>query len=944
MKTKQIFLLAIFGMYCSSVFAQSAGRTYILTRTYTAHTIKVAPSDPDPSLPTDPTPIRPKPIKPLPIIPEPEPEPEPFPIRPRPINPVLPVNPIPVKPWPIVPDPILPIKPIPIKPDPIVPEPVLPIYPTPFKPDPLVPFPNQPSIVIFDPTITIASLYPDLFPALNNQKSDSLASEYIDVIQYFDRFGCPVETVQKVFTPSGGDLITVQEYDGLFREIKTWLPAVKNTGNGAYVEPSLITDELVGSSLYDGDVRPYSEIRYDASPLNLIVEQHRQGNDWFAQGRSIKTDRISNTGTSGEFACARYEAGGTRTAPTLKKTGYYATGELRVRKTTDEDNNVSYEFKDKADRTILTRRINEGQAHDTYFVYDKYGNPNFVLPPLSSDALTAVNVVWTETAAALKSYAYIYKYDKYNRRIATKLPGCDWTYFVYDKADRLIFSQNGEQRKRSEWTFSIPDAFGRTVLTGTCKNSPNWAADDPLGASAVVKATRTNSTNAFKGYSISGVTLNTPTILTTDWYDDYSFMNFNGIPSSSDVDFKYESVSGYGDQYTGGYKGMLTGSWRALLDGSTNGMFSIMYYDYRGRMIQSKAKNHLGGVDKGYLAYNFTGQTIKMKTAHSATVGGTQQIEEYLYTYDHAGRLTKTALAINGDTTTIAENTYDELGRLKENKKGGNETLKTTYAYNVRSWTKSITGSLFNQTLYYNDSYGGNTKRYGGDVSAMSWKQSNEAQPRGYAFAYDGLSRLTAANYLVNGAASNNYKTSYTYDKHGNLKTLQRYGKTTAANYGIIDNLTSILDGNRITKITDAVTNVFTPESADFKDYSNGAGQYLYDSNGSLTEDTHKGILGISYNVLNLPRELAIKNTIAVGKTYYVYSADGVKLQTKHLFGSDMNYTPIFGSTSGDANLNIVKTTDYVGNRVYENGSLKRVLFDGGYIEGGVFYYYITDH
>jgi RHS repeat-associated protein len=93
-----------------------------------------------------------------------------------------------------------------------------------------------------------------------------------------------------------------------------------------------------------------------------------------------------------------------------------------------------------------------------------------------------------------------------------------------------------------------------------------------------------------------------------------------------------------------------------------------------------------------------------------------------------------------------------------------------------------------------------------------------------------------------------------------------------------------------------------------------------------------------------LPRELAVKNINAVGKTYYVYSADGVKLQSKHLFGSDMNYTPIFGSTSGDANLNLVKTTDYVGNRVYENGSLKRVLFDGGYIEGGVFYYYITDH
>ncbi|MFT4223401.1 RHS repeat-associated core domain-containing protein, partial [Dysgonomonas sp.] len=37
-------------------------------------------------------------------------------------------------------------------------------------------------------------------------------------------------------------------------------------------------------------------------------------------------------------------------------------------------------------------------------------------------------------------------------------------------------------------------------------------------------------------------------------------------------------------------------------------------------------------------------------------------------------------------------------------------------------------------------------------------------------------------------------------------------------------------------------------------------------------------------------------------------------------------------------------TTDYVGNKVYENGTLKRVLVDGGYIENGVYYFYQTDH
>ncbi|MFV0545597.1 MAG: DUF5675 family protein, partial [Bacteroides sp.] len=38
------------------------------------------------------------------------------------------------------------------------------------------------------------------------------------------------------------------------------------------------------------------------------------------------------------------------------------------------------------------------------------------------------------------------------------------------------------------------------------------------------------------------------------------------------------------------------------------------------------------------------------------------------------------------------------------------------------------------------------------------------------------------------------------------------------------------------------------------------------------------------------------------------------------------------------------KTTDYVGNMIYENGSLKRILVDGGYIENDKYYYYIQDH
>ncbi len=48
--------------------------------------------------------------------------------------------------------------------------------------------------------------------------------------------------------------------------------------------------------------------------------------------------------------------------------------------------------------------------------------------------------------------------------------------------------------------------------------------------------------------------------------------------------------------------------------------------------------------------------------------------------------------------------------------------------------------------------------------------------------------------------------------------------------------------------------------------------------------------------------------------------------------------------TSGDSNLETSKITDYVGNKVYENEGLKRILIDGGYIENNVYHYYLKDH
>ncbi|WP_291529212.1 DUF6443 domain-containing protein [Bacteroides sp. UBA939] len=779
--------------------------------------------------------------------------------------------------------------------------------------------------------------------------TNDTGTKYLDNIQYFDGLGRPVQTVQRKITPTGKDLVTLQEYDAFGRASNTWLPGT-STGNGAYVSPETVK---AAARTLNSDQNPYSRPVYEASPLNRVLEQYNPGAAWQNNSRRVKSSFSVNISGNDTLNCVLYKVSNTVSATdtlvTVTRQGYYPTGSLYVTRTADEDGNASFEFTDKLGQVLLTRQVVRSSStkvlHDTYYIYDDYGNRTAVLPPLASDAMKgSTTASWTNAnSVVLRNYAYLYIYDKRNRCRAKRLPGGDWTYYIYDKADRLIFSQDGEQRKKSpkEWTFSIPDVFGRVCVTGICSNTYNALATTSPLVNVVIKADRNNTTSAYKGYTILGLNLTTPTVLTVNYYDNYNFLGQNNIPPNTDEKVKYTSEDGYGTWYGTDYttanrvknKGLLTGTLTAQLTGgtvsTTNYLYTVMYYDVKGRLVQSKSNNHLtGGSEKEYFAYNFTGQATKRKHVHVAA--GTTQTEIYTYAYDDAGRLTSVKHKLNtGDEVTLAANTYDELGRLATTQRNGNASLKSTYVYNVRSWMKSISSTLFTQTLYYNDAYGSNTPRYNGNISAMSWKLSNESKTRGYRFTYDNLSRLTAAGYLENGSVSSNFNTTYTYDKHGNMTGLTRRGNTGTSTYGIIDNLTMNYAGNQLMKVEDSGASVSLSASMDFKNGSNTAREYYYNRNGNLIKDLNKGISNISYNLLNLPCSLAISNSSGSATNTYVYAVDGRKLTA---------------TISG-------KKTDYAGNMIYENSTLKRILIEGGYIEIGsgsttndTYHFYLTDH
>ena len=691
---------------------------------------------------------------------------------------------------------------------------------------------------------------------------DETGGKYLDKVEYYDGLGRPFQTVLKKVTASSSNLVTLQEYDVAGRAVNSWLPIVSSA---EYVAPAAFKSSAPGN--YGNDSRPYGQPVYEASPLNRTVKEYGPGAAWYSS-HSVNTDYLGNSTANAQLNCINYSVS---SAGALTSNGSYASGQLSVVKTTDEDLNVSYTFTDKMGHVVLTRQMKGSETHDTYYVYDDKGNLCFVLQPMY------------QSSANLDQYAFQYKYDGRNRCIWKKLPGAGYVEMVYDNADRLVFSQDGNQRALStgNWMYYKYDGLNRLTEQGTCTN----------------KVT-TSGTN----------------VLVQHFYDSYAFRSQAGFNNSN-----------FPDDASGNGKGALTASVATVL-GSSNKIYTAYYYDIKGRVAKTVQSNLLGGYDVTATVYTFTDKPATVTHTHTAS-GKPTRTEMYTYSYDHADRLLKVEHTLGGTKITLADYAYDNLGRLQSKSLHGSVTNKLTYAYNVRSWLTGISGSKFTQNLYYNT--GNGTACYTGNISSMTWKAGNESTIRGYKFTYDGLSRLMNATYGETAGINTNtnrFSENVTaYDKNGNIKTLQRYGQTAASSYGLIDNLTFTLGGNLLSRVDDAAAASAYNGGFEFKDGVKQANEYTYDSNGNLTKDLNKGISNISYNCLNLPSAV----TFSDGSTIvYTYAADGAKLKTVHKIG---------GTTT---------TTDYCGNVIYENGVQKLLLTEEGYVtlSDGKYHYYLKDH
>ncbi len=471
-------------------------------------------------------------------------------------------------------------------------------------------------------------------------------------------------------------------------------------------------------------------------------------------------------------------------------------------------------------------------------------------------------------------------------------------------------------------------------------------------STAVCGEARSESLN---GYTNQAFPTTSPEEFTLVYYDDYDF-NRDG---NADFSSGSSNAARARNKPTGNYTKVL-GSMPALFEKK------VSFYDYKGRVIETKGNNHEGQEETELFIYDFSGAVLESTRIHHFTYyppgGGLgysgDLIRKVRNEYDHAGRLKNTWLQVDEQPEIwTGSNTYNELGQLLtlrlHNRLSGNGAIPVqkaaqtlNYRYNIRGWLTGINdledvkerGDHWGLELHYDDGYSliNAPSQFSGSISWMAWKSGMDEVTRVYGYTYDPMNRLQKAVYGTIAGPGITEADQYTvdeltYDDNGNIKSMRVHGaltyneETEVFTYGVNDDLSYTYNGNQLAAVSDAGSLVTWNNSSDFKDIAN-ATDYSYDGNGNMIADANKSIY-VNYNHLNLPSHIQK----SAEELKITYSADGIKRKEE-----------ITGNLQQ-------KTTGYFGDIIHEKGKPGRILFDNGYLLVDTLgnwkpYYFIKDH
>lgn len=816
--------------------------------------------------------------------------------------------------------------------------------------------------------------------------ADMLPSEKkAQTTTYLDGLSRPVQIVGKAtsYNEQNGqwtDLVQQINYEAGGRVDKSLLPYATIDNPGKY-KTNVATAQPAYYQAKFGDANAFAKVEYDNSPLNRVLKTYAPGDAWVGNNVNTSAD-IQLPGAQEMVRYLSMDQYSPGTLPTNR--GMMLPNFFYKSYSKDEKGKDVYTYTDLSGNVILKKvQLAEtpGQGHEgylcTYYVYDAFNQQRFIITPKAVEALDQNG--WVFTQAIADELCYWYDYDELGRVTAKKTPGKAAENIVYDSRNRPVFSQDAGiamSEPGDPILTTLYDELNRPVLTGLLFNRTmaewgSFTANTP-NTITVFNSTQ-GGTIKIWGSPLLADQLSDPATfraLSFTYYDDYGYAGAKTFNAAHINNLAYKNSSTQGNveptDLSSRSRGMATGSkTRVLISGTTQFLTSTVFYDEKGKVIQSQEDNIKNAVDITSIQYHFDGRVISASETQTNSAAGITNFNILTkYKFSKDGKLTGIGKKINDvqrsyagsiNVTEAQEDAdagykitaaykYDELGRRIQkklspgyNSGAGLETLD--YSYNIRGWLTGINKDYAlgeyntNQWQHYFGIYIGYDNRdgkfaaaqYNGSITGVIWKSQGDNTPRKFDYSYDNANRLTSAMFNQRGTSSetwNRAKVDFStkdlsYDANGNLLNLTHMGVLPAtATPVMIDQLTYSYGANtnKLLKVTDNGTaGSANGKSGDIKDGDNTPAEndYDYDAQGRQIFDKNRRVSNVVYNYLDKPELITVQPPAGQpggGTIKYVYDAGGSKLQK------------IVTENPAPANNNQQRiiTTSYIASFIYE--------------------------
>lgn len=510
----------------------------------------------------------------------------------------------------------------------------------------------------------------------------------------------------------------------------------------------------------------------------------------------------------------------------------------------------------------------------------------------ANDLVPASPVIPTHT------FQTTYKYNSYNQLVATTNPDQQGTTtYFYDRYGRIVASQNPEQAPY-QYSYVLFDNVGRPMESGQINRQvpPVPGGGSGYTLSPLNEATVKADNASFKNWVYSG-TRSEVTITTYD--KSLSGTIATGFKSGQQQNLRLRVAT------VAYFEGIPSPIPNNFFDyGYTS---AIHYtYDIHGNVIeQLQDLPELAPLQQKIKSTQYNFELISGNVKKITYQAGERDQFIHTYKYDLVNRLTETFTSPDNYTfSREAHYLYYDYGPLARRELGEQKVQGDDYAYTINGWLKMKNGTALNPlhdggrdgrtgydlsntgshlnipadvTAYTLGYFEGDYKAIGnGGVeiktagSALGTNSPNlyngnirlsTTAIQGYAtlgasYRYDQLNRLTSMKAYFNTgvtdgtaqawdgvAATNAYSSAYSYDRNGNLKTLQRYASSPTT---MMDNLTYNYNGgtwNRLNYVTEAAG----PAAYDDISNTQSLNNYQYDKIGQLTKDISEGNMEMSW-------------------------------------------------------------------------------------------------